>query len=79
MHVFACLAPDLYAQMVLIDKNFASELSRKFIKSALLVGQKLGNMRCCAAEDLMPFICGVNLRDEREWRTTTKKKTQQDF
>ena len=29
---------DLYAQSVLINKIFASELSRKFIKSALLVG-----------------------------------------
>ncbi len=29
---------DLYAQSVLIDRNFASELSRKFIESALLVG-----------------------------------------
>ena len=35
---FACLAPDLYAQSVLIKKNSASELKRKFIKSALLVG-----------------------------------------
>ncbi len=38
IHVFARLAPDLYAQSVLIHKISASELSRKFIKSALLVG-----------------------------------------
>ncbi len=36
--VFARLAPDLYAQSVIIDKISASELRRKFIKSALLVG-----------------------------------------
>ncbi len=38
MHVFARLAPDLCAQSVLISKISASELRRKFIKSALLVG-----------------------------------------
>ena len=32
------LVPILYAQSVLINKVSASELSRKFIKSALLVG-----------------------------------------
>ncbi len=37
-HVFALSAPDLHAQSVLIGKISASELSRKFIKSALLVG-----------------------------------------
>ena len=38
MHIFARLAPILYAQSVLSNKISASELSRKFIKSALLVG-----------------------------------------
>ena len=38
MHVFARLAPDLHARSVLISKISASELSRKFVKSALLVG-----------------------------------------
>ncbi len=38
MHVLARFASILYAQTVLIDKISASELRRKFIKSALLVG-----------------------------------------
>ena len=45
-HVFARLDVDLYAQSVLIIKISASELSRKFIKSALLlVGQGLLSAR----------------------------------
>ncbi len=36
--VFARWAPDLHAQSVIINKISASELSQKFIKSALLVG-----------------------------------------
>ncbi len=40
IHVFfACLAPICHAQSVLVDKVSASELSRKLIRSALLVGQ----------------------------------------
>ena len=35
---FRTLGTDLYAQPVLINKISASELSRKFIKSVLLVG-----------------------------------------
>ena len=38
MHVFARLAPIYYAQSVLINKISASELNRKVIKSALLIG-----------------------------------------
>ncbi len=38
---FARLAPILHAQSVLISKISASELSRKFIESALLVGHSL--------------------------------------
>ena len=38
VHVFARFAPDLHARSVLINKVSASELSRKFIKSALLAG-----------------------------------------
>ena len=42
MHIahtsFCTFGANLYAQSVLINKIFASELSRKFIKSALLVG-----------------------------------------
>ena len=38
-HVFARLGTDSHAQSVLIDKISASELRRKFIKSALLVGK----------------------------------------
>ena len=45
MHVFARLAPILHARSVLINKTSASELIRKFVKSALLVG-KLGNATC---------------------------------
>ncbi len=36
--VFARLGVDSYAQSVLINEISASELRRKFIKSALLVG-----------------------------------------
>ncbi len=39
LHTRLCtFGADLYAQSVLTNKNSASELSRKFIKSALLVG-----------------------------------------
>ncbi len=38
IHVFCTFGADLYPQSVLIDKMSASELSRKFVKSALLVG-----------------------------------------
>ncbi len=42
MHIactfFCTFGADLYAQSVLIDKISASELSQKFIESALLVG-----------------------------------------
>ncbi len=38
IHVLARLGADLYAQSVIINKISASELSRKLIKSALLVG-----------------------------------------
>ncbi len=38
MHVFATFGPDLHAQSVLSNKISASELSRKFVKSTLLVG-----------------------------------------
>ncbi len=37
---FACLAPNLHAQSVLSNKISASELKRRFIKSALLVGSR---------------------------------------
>ncbi len=41
MHVFLhVLGADLHAQSVLVNKISASELSRKFIKNALLVGYK---------------------------------------
>ncbi len=39
VHVFARLGADVYAQSVLINKVSASELSRKFIKVASLVGR----------------------------------------
>ena len=38
IHAFALLGTDLYAQSVLINKIYASELSQKFVKSALLIG-----------------------------------------
>ncbi len=38
MHIFCMFGTDLYAQSVLINKISALELSRKLIKSALLVG-----------------------------------------
>ncbi len=38
-HVFACFGTDLYAQSVPINKISASELGRKLINSASLVGQ----------------------------------------
>ncbi len=41
LHTCFCMfGADLYAQSVLINKVSASELSRKLIKSALLVGYK---------------------------------------
>ena len=41
MHIFARLAPNLYAQSVLVNNISVSELSREFIKSAF-VGWVLG-------------------------------------
>ena len=41
IHVFASSSTDLHAQSALIDKISASELRRKFIKSALLVGYQI--------------------------------------
>ncbi len=38
-HVFYTLCSDLHAQSVLINKISASELRRKLVKSALLVGK----------------------------------------
>ncbi len=38
VHVFARLALDLYTHSAISNKISASELTRKFIKSALLVG-----------------------------------------
>ncbi len=38
VHIFARLPPDLHAQSAFINKISASELTRKFIKSALIVG-----------------------------------------
>ncbi len=37
---FGTFGADLHAQSVIINKNFASELRRKFIESALLVGSE---------------------------------------
>ncbi len=39
IHIACTFGADLYAQSMLISKLSASELSRKFIKSALLVGK----------------------------------------
>ena len=42
MHTLFCtFGTDLYAQSALVNKISASELSRKFIRSALLVGNAL--------------------------------------
>ncbi len=42
-YVFCTFGTDSYAQSVLINKISASDLSRKLIKSALLVGQAVTN------------------------------------
>ena len=39
---FCTFGADLHAQPVLVNKIFASELSQKFIKTALLVGEEEG-------------------------------------
>ncbi len=52
IHVFARLVADSFAQSVLSNKISASELSRKFIKSALLVGY----VRVCGRRD-SEFLC----------------------
>ncbi len=44
---FRTFCVDLYAQSVLVDKISASELSRKFIKSAVLVGYYRKYKRKC--------------------------------
>ncbi len=49
---FCTFGADLCAQSVLINKNSSSELSRKFIKSALLVGNK----NCAVVNFLVPNI-----------------------
>ena len=44
IHVSCTFGTNLYAQSMLINKISASELSQKFIKSALLVGQAAPNL-----------------------------------
>ncbi len=44
MHVFCTFGTDLYAQSVLNNKISALEITRKFIKRALLVGQANSNI-----------------------------------
>ncbi len=43
VYVLVRFGTDLYAQSVLSNKISAPDVSRKFIKSALLVGQQIGN------------------------------------
>ncbi len=43
---FCTFGADLYARSVLINKIFASELGRKFVKSALLVGHAQNTLLC---------------------------------
>ncbi len=40
MHAFGTFGADLHARSVLTNKISASKLSRKFVKSALLVGNE---------------------------------------
>ncbi len=48
-HTFCKFGANLYAQLVLLNKIFASELSRKFIKGPLLVGyiQEVSESKNC--------------------------------
>ena len=65
MHTHFCVfAADFYAQSVLGNKISASELSRKFIKSALLVGcgcpatkhQSLASLGCITITHLSTYL-----------------------
>ncbi len=61
MHVLARLAPDLYAPSVLVSKISASELSRKFIKSAPSVGylhtcRHTSEIYCIHVKIQFPFV-----------------------
>ncbi len=49
MHVFAMFGTSLCAQSVLFSKISASELSRKFIKGALLVGVHFSHLLACCS------------------------------
>ncbi len=86
---FCTFGTDVYAQSVLINKISALELSRKFTKSALLVGYYYnvqGVVRCC--KPLMQFLsvvcvtaekCDVKDKEDRSfltisWETSRRKK-----
>ncbi len=59
MHVrFACLAPDLYAQSVLINKIFASELSREVYYKCVVgwEGSTQRHICCCCCPELTLFL-----------------------
>ena len=59
LHVFAHFGADLHARSVLINKISASELRRKLIKSALLVGQ--GRCQHLAYPTrLLVSLCDIN-------------------
>ena len=54
IHVFARLAPiGMLSRSVIINKISASELSRKFIKSALLVGR---DQKAFSSEDTYLYV-----------------------
>ena len=67
MHVFCKIGADLHAQSVISNKISASELSRKLIKSALLVGssqssndeEKKKQVPCCCKTLFRPCYAHV--------------------
>ncbi len=58
---FCTLGNDLHAQLVIINKISASELRRKFIKSALLVGHTCDTWRTTMNANFSPFSIPMKL------------------
>ena len=59
---FCTFGTDLYAKSVFINKISALELSQKFIKSALLVGQERKSWRSLFSIQFLLGIVGFFLR-----------------
>ncbi len=81
IHIFARLAPICMLQSMLTNKTSAAEISRKFIKTALLVGQAkkthvCSNMQFLCQQFLPPSPGGTERKGGRRRSWTTCKQNK---